>query len=328
MRRRTTLGTMAMVLVTGSIAASAAPSEQGSTIAAAGTAQGALTVDGVPLALRHAIAVALPVANEMGEPGDGEAVTVFLTPEPLSVESLKGVADPDVGLVNLQRAVLGLAPAGLVMTFSKGGFLRTIRHPKYSENDPGLVSDGRGSMPEVFGPDRVAGTVTSSAGLSADEPEEFAGHRVLFRVKFNAPVVHRFALRQLSASAGGGEPGVAYLRDKCIPPSTNDPKDPKLLQDIVASWLEARGLLPTQKDGKPLARADAVYEGWMAAREKRPEDLTECTLLGGSADGELAVLNVEGLDLTRGSRVRIDAYMAKTAGKWTFKRHVYQPSAP
>ena len=326
---------MVVILTTaGLIGASSSPSPSwaGSTVPVAGTAEGELIVDGKPLALRHATAVVLPTADERGEAGTEEVFTVFLTPEPLPLPALKGAGDPEAGLVKLQYAVLGLAKAGLVLTFYKDAYQRIIRHPMFKEEDPGLSHTG-GQMPQVLGPDRVAGAVSSREGISADEPEDHFGHRVRYRVTFNAPVVHRYAVRRLSVEAkalpaGGGEPGAAYLRDKCIPPSTTDPKDSKLLEPIVAKWLAERGLLPTEKDGQPLARSAAVYEGWMSARMKRPDDLTECTLLGGSSDGEVAVLRVEGLSLGGGGRVRVHAHMAKVAGVWTFKRHVYSPAAP
>ena len=145
-------------------------------------------------------------------------------------------------------------------------------------------------------------------------------------IDFTAPIARRFPVEKpvvftaaaKKLAAGGGAPGKAFLDEKCQAPLT-DPKS-------VEAALKEAGAMPTDDDlakmskseGHKVTRAD--YIGMMVelAKTMAPLQESDCKLLGGTVEGDVAVLQVQAK--TMGSVGRTDVIMAKEGTTWKVRR--------
>lgn len=164
----------------------------------------------------------------------------------------------------------------------------------FSADTPGNVSGG--TYPELVlestGPERFAGRVYLK------EPESFFDDTVMYDLTFSAPLSNPDAPIGPPLPEGGGEPGAAYL-----------------------AWVEAvhsgdlarvKGIVPAEMASEMEGDdAQATLE-FLAAMTP-----TEVKVLGGSSDGETAILKVAGV--MDGEAVKGEITMQKMGEFWIAK---------
>lgn len=139
------------------------------------------------------------------------------------------------------------------------------------------------------GPDTFAGRVQTA------EPLDFFGDTIAYDLTFSAPVSDPHAPIGDLLPAGGGEPGAAYLAWVKALHSGDLAQIKKLVPPEMAAELESE---------------DAAM-GLDFMRAMTPADVT---VTGGSSDGDMAILKVEGtLD---GEPVKGEVTMQKMHGRW------------
>jgi hypothetical protein len=299
------------------------------------SAQGQLMVDGKTITLSYAYAVAGPDTFD----GTKEAYLVLLTEKPLAAGAMKE-ADSLHELGG--KSVTSLLESGLALNIGPDkGYHLTIRHPalKGRELQKSWYS---GLQLVTLGPDRVAGTFASSSGMGKSEgdggvEEIMPNHTAQFKIRFDAPVTRRFPLEEkleLGAnarklSAGGGEPGKAWLEQACKPapalPNLKDPKDVEkylLAQGMTEKDLEQEAARMSKLEGRRVTREEAIKKmaEMMAGMADLGDAMTpkDCKVLGGGQDGKIAILQVEAT--MGGGRVTTDVTLVKQGDAWSVKK--------
>lgn len=176
--------------------------------------------------------------------------------------------------------------------FRDGPELRVYEQSLKLSADSGGNLTG-GTYPEIefetAGPDRFTGRVYHA------EPQEIFGDTFQYDFTFSAPLSDPHAPLGEALPAGGGEPGRAYLR---------------WVAAIHDGDVEAlRAVVPT--DMATQLDRDEAQEELEFMRLMTP---TEVTVLGGSSDGETAILEVEGV--FDGERVSGEVTLARMGDFW------------
>jgi hypothetical protein len=129
--------------------------------------------------------------------------------------------------------------------------------------------------------------------------------------------------------AGGGEPGRAWLDQKCKPlPALPDFKDPKAVEKYLAEQgmteqvLKEEAARMSKLQGRRVTREDVIrkmieVEVAMAGLADATT-LKDCKVLGGAHDGRIAILEVK--VTMAGEPVRTDVTLVKDGGAWTVKK--------
>jgi hypothetical protein len=149
---------------------------------------------------------------------------------------------------------------------------------------------------------------------------------VKYSIQFTAPIARRFPIEKpivftaaaKTLVAGGGAPGKAFLEEKCKPVPTD-------VKSVEPALKEA-GALPTEKDLKELSksaghdvtRAEFIQQMLDMSKAMAPLRDTDCKVLGGKAEGDVAVLQVQAK--TMGSVSRTDVIMVRDGTQWKVKR--------
>jgi hypothetical protein len=295
---------LALVILALSIPAmAAAPS--------AGQAAGDLVINGKRLPLKYAVAISGPDTFEPTQ----EAVFVLLTPKPISQSKIDAATS--------FSDVRSIVDTGIAFRFRIGeGFHITFRHNVLGGKE--LQTSGPASALKdiVVGPDSISGTIAPWMGSE----ENIMDFIVKYSIQFTAPIVRRFPLDKpvvftaaaKTLGAGGGAAGKAFLEEKCKPVPTD-------VKSVEASLKEA-GALPTDKDLKELSksaghevtRAEFIQQMADMAKAMAPLRDSDCKVLGGKSEGDVAVLQVEAK--TMGSLSRTDVIMVRVSTTWKVKR--------
>jgi len=166
----------------------------------------------------------------------------------------------------------------------------------YSQNlrlaaDAGNISGGTYPNLELesTGPERFAGRVF------LPEPQEFFDDTFQYDFTFSAPLSNPEAPIGDTLPAGGGEPGAAYLEWVAAVHSGDLARIKAVVPDELAAQL----------DGEDATSAIEL----LAAMTP-----TDVTVLGGSSDGQTAVLEVEGA--MDGEKARGEVTLEKMGGIW------------
>lgn len=277
----------------------------------AGKAIGDLVVNGKRLTLNYAVAVTGPDTFDPTQ----EAVMVLLTAKPVpqsKIDSAKSFSD-----------VRSAVDLGLAYRFRIGeNFDISIHHAALGEQELATSGPATALKDIVVGPETVSGSISPWMGSE----ENIMSFVVAYSIQFTAPIARRFPLEKpvvftakaTKLMAGGGAPGKAFLDEKCKPVPTD-------AKGVEAALKEA-GVLPTDKDlqemskkaGHPVTRAEFVAQMADLAKAMAPLRETDCKVLGGKVEGEVAVLQVEAKTL--GSRMRTDVIMVREGAKWKVKK--------
>ena len=279
-------------------------------LAQAGTVKGSLRVNGKSIALKHALAVkgASPFDETL------EVAYIYLTDKPISREQVLGAAGA--------RDLGELVSAGLRIQPTDTGADLAIFHPALGDFRI-TTGAGFGFEPTSKGPERWAGKL-KSFGADRGQEEESFGYKIFYDLTFDVTVSHSYPVKEkrvLSAKAkklgpGGGAPGKAWLAE-CAK-AANLPKTKEELKEKLA----AEGQLPTQADldemskerGKKVTMDDAMeflFEIIKLGGNFAPKN---CKVLSGSADPDLAILQVEAEMFEERSRTEIT--LEKKNGAW------------
>lgn len=280
-----------------------------------GEAKGNLVVDGKPLALKYAVAVSGPDTFDETK----EAIYLLLTPKPVPQSAIDAAATFD--------DLRSIVDDGIAYKFQNGDhFHVTVRNKavlkdRELQSSASLMSDA----PKVtVSANSVAGSIMPWMG----HDDEIASHKMNYNIAFNAPITRRFALDKpviMGANAkklpaGGGDPGKAYLAEKC-----SAPKLPKNEKEAEA-MLTKEGMMPSDDDltkmskeaGKPVTRADVVKQFMDMATAMSGFAMTDCKVLGGKQDGEFAIIQVEATQFK--VHQAADVIMIKSAEGWKLKK--------
>jgi len=279
-----------------------------------GQASGNLTIDGKPLALKYAIAATGPDTFDDTK----EAIYLLLTPKPVPQSAIDAAATFD----DLRRIV----DDGIAYKFQNGDHFHVTARNKGVLKDRELQSSASlmDAPPVTVGAAAVSGSITPWKG----EDEEIGDHKMNYNVAFNAPIARRFAIEKpvvigakaKKLPAGGGEPGKAYLAEKCAAPKI--PKDAKEVEAMMAK----EGLTPTDDDlkkmskeaGKPVTRADVAKQFLEMATAMSALQQTDCKVMGGLQDGDAAIIQVQASQMK--IRQATDVTMVKEASGWKVKK--------
>jgi hypothetical protein len=276
-----------------------------------GQASGDLVVNGKRLTLKYAVAITGPDTFEPTQ----EAVMLLLTPTPIpqsKIDAATSFAD-----------VRSIVDTGMAFRFRVGeGFHITFRHSVLGEKE--LQTSGPASTLKdiVVGPESVSGTIAPWMGSE----ENIMDFIVKYSIQFTAPIARRFPIEKpvvftaaaKKLTAGGGAPGKAFLDEKCKPVPTD-------AKGVEAALKEA-GALPTEKDlkemsksaGHEVTRAEFIQQMLDLSKAMAPLRDTDCKVLGGKAEGDVAVLQVQAKTL--GSLSRTDVIMIREGTQWKVKR--------
>ena len=293
---------LALALV---VAASAAPPP------GAGRARGDLVVNGKRLALSHAVAVTGPDSFDPTQ----EAVMLLLTPDAVPQSKIDAAKSFD----DIRRAL----DAGLAVRFRMGeGFHITFRHAVLGGKELQTSGPAQELKNIVVGPNSVSGSIAPWMG----NEETIFDNTVAYSIDFTAPIARRFPVDKpvvftaaaAKLAAGGGAPGQAFLDEKCKPVPTD-------AKSVEAALKEA-GALPTDQDlaemskseGHKVTRADFIARMADIAKAMAPLQDSDCKVLGGKMEGDVAVLQVQAKTL--GSLGRTDVIMVNDGTKWKVKR--------
>ena len=277
----------------------------------AGHARGDLVVNGKRLALSHAVAVTGPDSFDPTQ----EAVMILLTPEDVPRAKIDAAKSFD--------AVRSALDAGIAFRFRTGeGFHITFRHAVLDGKELQTSGPVQGLKNIVVGPNSVSGSIAPWMG----DKETIFDNEVTYSIDFTAPIARRFPVDKpvvftaaaAKLSTGGGAPGKAFLDEKCKPVPTD-------AKGVEAALKEA-GALPSDSDlaemskseGHPVTRADFIARMTEITQAMAPLRESDCKVLGGTMEGDVAVLQVEAK--TMGSRGRTDVIMVKEGTKWKVKR--------
>ncbi len=279
-----------------------------------GKARGNLVVDGKPIALRYAVAVTGPDTFDATK----EAVLILLTPDPVAADSIRDATSFD--------ALRHLVKEGLVLKVrEQESFHLTIRHPVLAGKE--LQTSGGASMMKgvTITADAVSGEIAPFMG----KEEKIFEHVVEYPIAFNAPIMKHIPLEipivlgpnPHKLGPGGGEPGKAWLNEKCKAPVVL-PDDPK----GVEAYMRKEGLLKqfedeAKKQGHTVTRAeidDLVKQFGAFAKLGAALATTKCKVLGGAEDGKAAILQVEAFSL--GSMGRTEITLVKENNAWKVKK--------
>jgi hypothetical protein len=277
----------------------------------AGQARGDLVVNGKRLTLKYAVAVTGPDTFDPTK----EAVMVLLTAKPVPQSKI----DSATSFSDVRSAV----DLGLAYRFRIGeGFHVTFRHAALGEQELQTSGPATALKDIIVGPETVSGSISPWMGSE----EDIMSFVVAYSIQFTAPIARRFPLEKpvvftakaAKLTAGGGVPGKAFLDEKCKPVPTD-------AKGVEAALKEA-GALPTDKDlqelsknaGHPVTRAEFIAQMADLAKAMAPLQDTDCKVLGGKVEGDVAVLQVEAK--TMGSRGRTDVIMVREGAKWKVKK--------
>ena len=282
-----------------------------------GQASGNLTIDGKPLALKYAIAATGPDTFDDTK----EAIYLLLTPKPVPQSAIDAAATFD----DLRRIV----DDGIAYKFQNGDHFHVTARNKGVLKDRELQSSASlmDAPPVTVGAAAVSGSITPWKG----EDEEIGCRQITLYIgplAFNAPIARRFAIEKpvvigakaKKLPAGGGEPGKAYLAEKCTAPKI--PKDAKEVEAMMAK----EGLTPTDDDlkkmskeaGKPVTRADVAKQFLEMATAMSALQQTDCKVMGGLQDGDAAIIQVQASQMK--IRQATDVTMVKEASGWKVKK--------
>lgn len=162
---------------------------------------------------------------------------------------------------------------------------------KLSADSGGNISGGDDPELEIesTGPDRFAGRVHLPA------PQDFFDDTFQYDLTFSAPLSNPDAPIGEPLPADGGEPGKAYLAWVEALHSGDPERLAPLVPEDMAAQLHDEG-----------AREELEFLAAMTP--------TEVTILGGSSDGETAVLQIEGV--MEGETLRGEITLVKTGASW------------
>lgn len=303
------------------------------TNALASPSLGQLTVDGKSITLTHAYAVSGPDTFD----GTQRAYLVLLTEKALAPDAIKKAESfAELG----GKSVRSLLESGLAVEISPDkGYHLTVRHPALGGSE--LQKSGNfGLKVTTLGPDRVVGTVASSAGMTPEGdggPEEITpSHRVQFKIHFDVPVERQFALEEklelaknaTKLPAGGGEPGKVWLKECKPAPKLPDLKDPRAIekflfaQGMTEKDVQEQMAQMSKKEGRKVTRDEALKSmgDFMKGMAELGSALTpqNCKVLGGAQDGKVAILQVEAT--LAGEKQRTDITLKKEDGAWAVKK--------
>jgi hypothetical protein len=165
---------------------------------------------------------------------------------------------------------------------------------RFSGEQAGNVSGG--TYPELeitkTGPDRFSGRVYHP------EVQEFFDDTFQFDFTFDIPLSDPFAPIGEALPAGGGEPGAAFAA-WCDAVHAGD-------IDRIKALMPAEQLAMIESEDEAQIREDLEFMKMMTP--------TEIEVLGGSSDGETAILDVKGT--MDGQAVRGEITMVLTDGRW------------
>ena len=280
-----------------------------------GEAKGNLVVDGKPLALKYAIAASGPDTFDETK----EAFMVLLTPKPVPQSAIDAAATFD--------DLRSIVDEGVAYKFQNGDHFhltarnKAVLKDRELQTSASLMSD---APPITVSATSVAGSIAPWRG----EADEIGEHKLNYTIAFNAPIARRFALDKpvimgagaKKLAAGGGDPGKAYLAEKC-----SAPKIPKTAKETEALMVK-EGMMPSDDDlkkmsketGKTVTRADVVKQFLDMASAMSGLALTDCKVLGGKQDGDFAILQVQAkqMDVLQA----VDVTMMKDSSGWKVKK--------
>jgi hypothetical protein len=266
-----------------------------------GAAAGTLTLDGKPLPLRHAYALAQPNTFEKTKID----IAVALTEKPLPAETLRNVEKLEDALRNVRGyAFFKINEEGKPIH-------EVVSHPTLGADTLQMSGFTRAEFTaKVFGKekDRVEGT------LATEQPETFVGHRYELRVDFNA-ALHQAkkpeplpdARNGKALPAGGGDPGKAFMALHAA-----------IVQRDLAAVLKLNGAMPD-----PLPPEDKLKAGLEFMAEMEP-DAPKIT--SGFIRGDRAVLYVTGVKENVAQYGTVE--VARRNGAWLVTRQSWSDSAP
>jgi len=166
---------------------------------------------------------------------------------------------------------------------------------RFSPDQPGNISGGTYPSLELtaFGPEGFAGRVWLA------EPQEFFDDTFQYDFTFSAPISHPFAPVGDPLPAGGGEPGAAFVAWCAAIHSGDIDRIRKFMPAEQAAMLDDPSL------------KDQLVEDLEFMKMMTP---TEPVVIGGSSDGDTAILQVTGT--MDGEAVNGEITMTKTGDSW------------
>lgn len=266
-----------------------------------GAAAGTLTIDGKPLALSHAYALAQPNTFEKSKTD----IAIALTEKPLPAGALRDIAELDDAL----RSVHGY----VFFKINEAGspIREVVDHPALGDETLQMSGFTRaGFTARVFGKDkdRVEGT------FATKQPESFLGHRYEVKVEFSAALLRAKAPEPLpdaktgkTLPAGGGDPGKAFLALHAA-----------IVKRDLAAVLRLNGAMPD-----PLPPEDTLKAGleFMASMQPDQPKITR-----GFVRGDRAVLYVTGVQEKEPQYGTVEVVLNN--GAWVVMRQSWSDTPP
>ncbi len=213
------------LLLAGGASGAASGSGTQQTAGPPGTATGFVRVNGVSVAVSHAVAVVAPDSFDPSTP----VTLVLVTPTPL--------APPVVNKVTTRRDVFSLVTQGAIVEIRTSAHDVVIVHKALGKDT--LRTGGQSE----FGATNAARATGSVQTFMSGDPETF-GFKVRYEITFDAPVVKRLPLAPPAATTTTTVEPPATAKRAALPTST-----PKTAAEARA-WLETAKLPygPTPSD--------------------------------------------------------------------------------
>jgi len=149
----------------------------------AGTASGTLTLNGKPVPLRHAYAMAQPNTFDASK----NDTAILLTEEPLPEGALNGIGDLQEATYELIRGRKHEGMAYFKINSAGKAIYELIDHPALVSGQYRQIQMSgfthAGFAPKQMGPDRAEGAFATS------KPEDFMSYKYEIKVEFSAPLM-------------------------------------------------------------------------------------------------------------------------------------------